>query len=123
MAGSLLPASALTVDTAELRMTNAQSANRVYAYVDWVEVEYDARFAAPFGDAVTFAGYQSQAGVAQAMAAADIFVLPSFAEGVPVGVTTSVMWALPAAPSGSRTATVTMAPRRASRTRISLSES
>jgi glycosyltransferase involved in cell wall biosynthesis len=42
------------------------------------------RLAAPFGAAVHFAGYQSQQGVAEAMAAADIFVLPSFAEGVPV---------------------------------------
>lgn len=40
--------------------------------------------AAPFGDAIHFAGYQSQDAVARAMAAADIFVLPSFAEGVPV---------------------------------------
>lgn len=40
--------------------------------------------AAPLGDAVTFAGYQSQDGVAAALAATDIFVLPSFAEGLPV---------------------------------------
>ncbi|MGB0911966.1 MAG: glycosyltransferase family 4 protein [Phaeobacter italicus] len=40
--------------------------------------------AAPFGEAVHFAGYQSQAAVAEAMSSADIFVLPSFAEGVPV---------------------------------------
>jgi glycosyltransferase involved in cell wall biosynthesis len=42
------------------------------------------RLAAPFGEAVQFAGYQSQAGVADALASADIFVLPSFAEGLPV---------------------------------------
>lgn len=40
--------------------------------------------AAPLGDAVHFAGYQSQDAVADALANADIFVLPSFAEGVPV---------------------------------------
>lgn len=36
------------------------------------------------GDAIHFAGYQSQDNVAQALADTDIFVLPSFAEGVPV---------------------------------------
>lgn len=35
-------------------------------------------------DAVTFAGYRSQAEVALALAQADMLVLPSFAEGVPV---------------------------------------
>jgi glycosyltransferase involved in cell wall biosynthesis len=40
--------------------------------------------AAPLGDRVTFTGYLSQNEVAQAMQAADICVLPSFAEGVPV---------------------------------------
>lgn len=36
------------------------------------------------GSAVTFAGYQSQAEVARHLAATDVFVLPSYAEGVPV---------------------------------------
>ncbi|MBC7156085.1 MAG: glycosyltransferase, partial [Rhodobacteraceae bacterium] len=36
------------------------------------------------GGAVRFAGYASQEGVAAALAEADILVLPSFAEGVPV---------------------------------------
>ncbi len=40
--------------------------------------------AAPLGDTVTFTGYLSQDEVAQALQACDIFVLPSFAEGVPV---------------------------------------
>ena len=40
--------------------------------------------AKPFGSAVRFMGYQSQADVAKTLTAADIFVLPSFAEGVPV---------------------------------------
>ena len=40
--------------------------------------------AAPLGDKVTFTGYLSQAEVAQAMQSTDVFVLPSFAEGVPV---------------------------------------
>jgi len=42
------------------------------------------RRAAPFGDAVRFAGFRSQEGVARALAAADALVLPSFAEGLPV---------------------------------------
>ncbi|WP_299648861.1 glycosyltransferase family 4 protein [uncultured Tateyamaria sp.] len=40
--------------------------------------------AAPLGDAVQFLGFQSQQGVADALAAADALVLPSFAEGLPV---------------------------------------
>lgn len=40
--------------------------------------------AAPLGARVSFTGYQSQAEVAAHLAASDIFVLPSFAEGVPV---------------------------------------
>ncbi|QBF31974.1 glycosyltransferase family 4 protein [Thalassococcus sp. S3] len=35
-------------------------------------------------DGVVFAGYKSQAEVAEALEKADVFVLPSFAEGVPV---------------------------------------
>ncbi len=42
------------------------------------------RLAAPLGDAVQFTGYQTQEQVAAQLNAADIFVLPSFAEGVPV---------------------------------------
>jgi len=42
------------------------------------------RLAAPLGDAVHFAGYLSQEAVAAALAEADAFVLPSFAEGLPV---------------------------------------
>ncbi|RYH07648.1 glycosyltransferase family 4 protein [Tropicimonas sp. IMCC6043] len=40
--------------------------------------------AAPLGAAVSFTGYLSQDEVASAMQSCDIFVLPSFAEGVPV---------------------------------------
>lgn len=40
--------------------------------------------AAPMGDAVRFAGYLSQESVAEAVAATDAVVLPSFAEGLPV---------------------------------------
>ena len=40
--------------------------------------------AAPLADHVEFVGYKSQAEVAQMMSETDIFVLPSFAEGVPV---------------------------------------
>ncbi|WP_299832282.1 glycosyltransferase family 4 protein [uncultured Roseobacter sp.] len=42
------------------------------------------QLAAPLGEAVHFAGFQSQDGVAEALAKADILVLPSFAEGLPV---------------------------------------
>lgn len=42
------------------------------------------RLAAPLGDAVQFAGYLSQEDVAAALARSDAFVLPSFAEGLPV---------------------------------------
>lgn len=42
------------------------------------------RLAAPLGDAVHFAGYLSQGAVAEALAASDAMVLPSFAEGLPV---------------------------------------
>lgn len=40
--------------------------------------------ARPLGDAVRFVGFLSQDGVAEAVAAADAFVLPSLAEGLPV---------------------------------------
>jgi glycosyltransferase involved in cell wall biosynthesis len=40
--------------------------------------------AAPFRERVQFLGYQSQTEVAEALKAHDVFVLPSFAEGVPV---------------------------------------
>lgn len=40
--------------------------------------------AAPFRERVHFLGYQSQTEVAEALKSHDIFVLPSFAEGVPV---------------------------------------
>ncbi|QTN36019.1 glycosyltransferase family 4 protein [Cognatishimia activa] len=40
--------------------------------------------AAPFRERVRFLGYQSQTEVAEALKSHDVFVLPSFAEGVPV---------------------------------------
>ena len=40
--------------------------------------------ARPLGDAGTFAGFKSQEEVADALVAADVLVLPSFAEGLPV---------------------------------------
>ena len=42
------------------------------------------KVAEPLGDLVTFTGYLSQDEVARAMQGCDVFVLPSFAEGVPV---------------------------------------
>ncbi|MEM6500029.1 MAG: glycosyltransferase family 4 protein [Pseudomonadota bacterium] len=44
---------------------------------------------------VTFAGYQSQAEVAEALSDTDIFVLPSFAEGVPVVLMEALASAVP----------------------------
>lgn len=46
--------------------------------------EYLEQLAAPLGDAVRFLGYRSQEDVAAILAGADMLVLPSFAEGVPV---------------------------------------
>lgn len=40
--------------------------------------------ARPLGEAVHFAGFQSQEGVAEAVGQADALILPSFAEGLPV---------------------------------------
>ncbi|GGG78336.1 colanic acid biosynthesis glycosyltransferase WcaL [Salipiger pallidus] len=40
--------------------------------------------AKPLGETVVFLGYQSQDAVAEALSQSDVFVLPSFAEGVPV---------------------------------------
>lgn len=42
--------------------------------------------AAPLGGAVTFTGYKAQAEVAEILTQADVFVLPSFAEGLPVSL-------------------------------------
>lgn len=42
------------------------------------------RLAAPLGEAVQFTGYLSQEEVAERLAGVDAFVLPSFAEGLPV---------------------------------------
>jgi len=47
------------------------------------ELEYDAQTLG-LQDVTTFAGYQSQSDVAVALRETDLFVLPSFAEGVPV---------------------------------------
>lgn len=50
---------------------------------DRVELENNTRKAG-LTDAITFAGYKSQDEVAEALAETNLFVLPSFAEGVPV---------------------------------------
>ena len=47
----------------------------------WIEARIKAL---DLGDAVTITGYQSQEAVAGHLAASDVFVLPSFAEGLPV---------------------------------------
>ncbi|PIE23022.1 MAG: colanic acid biosynthesis glycosyltransferase WcaL [Planctomycetota bacterium] len=51
--------------------------------------------AAPFGDAIRFAGYLNQEEVAEVLATADIFTLPSFAEGVPVVLMEALASAMP----------------------------
>ena len=52
--------------------------------------------AAPLADRVRFTGFQSQEEVAQILATADAFVLPSFAEGVPVVLMEALAAGLPA---------------------------
>jgi len=51
--------------------------------------------AAPLGEAVQFTGYQSQEEVARILTTADAFVLPSFAEGVPVVLMEALAAGLP----------------------------
>ncbi len=46
-------------------------------------------------DVIDFVGYQSQAGVADVLSGADVFVLPSFAEGVPVSLMEACASSLP----------------------------
>lgn len=50
---------------------------------DRAALEQEAR-SAGLGEAVVFAGYQTQTQVAEHLARSDVFVLPSFAEGLPV---------------------------------------
>ncbi|MEO0851600.1 MAG: glycosyltransferase family 4 protein, partial [Pseudomonadota bacterium] len=51
--------------------------------------------AAPLGDKVHFTGALNQEEVAQTLAGADVFVLPSFAEGVPVVLMEALVAGLP----------------------------
>ena len=51
--------------------------------------------ARPLGERVRFTGYQSQEEVAQILSTADAFILPSFAEGVPVVLMEALAAGLP----------------------------
>lgn len=83
--GRVAPVKGLRVLLEALGAARAQGADLHLTIVgDGEDRAHLEQLAAPLGAAVHFAGYQSQQGVADAMAAADIFVLPSFAEGVPV---------------------------------------
>lgn len=53
------------------------------------------KIAGPLGDRVVFTGYQSQAEVAATLGGADVFVLPSFAEGLPVVLMEALAAAVP----------------------------
>jgi len=46
---TLLPPTALTAADLDFRLRNSFAGFRLYSYLDWVELSYDAHYAAPFG--------------------------------------------------------------------------
>jgi glycosyltransferase involved in cell wall biosynthesis len=63
-----------------------------------LRADLEARAAAlGLGDAIAFTGYLSQQAVAERLADSDVFVLPSFAEGVPVVLMEAMASGLPVA--------------------------
>jgi glycosyltransferase involved in cell wall biosynthesis len=83
--GRLTPVKGVRVLLQAMQQVRAQNPNISLKIIgDGEDRAHLETLARPFGDAVRFMGYQSQAEVAQAMAGADALVLPSFAEGLPV---------------------------------------
>lgn len=83
--GRLTPIKGLLVLMAAFAAARAQMPDLTLTLVgDGADRAHLERLAAPMGDAVRFAGFLSQEGVAETVAAADALVLPSFAEGLPV---------------------------------------
>ncbi len=83
--GRLTPIKGLRILMAAFAAARAQAPGLTLTLVgDGEDRAHLETLAAPMGDAVRFAGYLSQEGVAEAVAAADALVLPSFAEGLPV---------------------------------------
>ncbi|MFD3191574.1 glycosyltransferase family 4 protein [Sedimentitalea sp. HM32M-2] len=83
--GRITPIKGLRVLMAALRRVRETHPGVTLTLVgDGEDRAYLQTLARPMGDAVRFAGFQSQEGVAEAVAAADALVLPSFAEGLPV---------------------------------------
>ncbi|MEM9755872.1 MAG: glycosyltransferase family 4 protein, partial [Pseudomonadota bacterium] len=92
--GRLAPVKGLRVLMAALRRLDAPDV-RLTVVGDGPERAALQALAAPLGAAVRFTGYQSQEEVAQILATADAFVLPSFAEGVPVVLMEALAAGLP----------------------------
>lgn len=83
--GRLAPVKGLRVLLDAFKIAHAAQPGLTLTLVgDGEDRNHLEQLAAPFGDAVTFMGYCSQAEVAAAIAKSDALVLPSFAEGLPV---------------------------------------
>lgn len=83
--GRLAPVKGLRVLLAALaRARETRPDLRLTIVGDGEDRAHLEQLAEPMGEAVRFTGYLSQAEVAERLAQADAFVLPSFAEGLPV---------------------------------------